>query len=744
MEYKYKITVITPTYNRADFLPQTIESILNQTYTNFEYYILDDGSTDNTKEVVEPYLKDKRVKYLYHENAGEPTTVNWGWSLAKGEYFTQINSDDIVDKTLFEEMIKVLDNDDNAVVAYCDYNIIDDKNKIIETIKSPDWNFLEALSKFACYAAIVGTFIKKTKFSDWNYIRTDKYLHINDLEMYWNMSLYGNFVHIPQNLVSWRKHKGQISVDRIESIKEVEEWFNEYFERKDLPEEVINIKDKVRESIVAYFINLAKNSSLDLDKKREIIKCYKKELGFEFINLQVSDNDLIGNKFNGHDLYLYLRENNVDSYCVVRNKLSDDINTFLISNLDNTEYISYLEKKFNIHALSYFETYDLIYNDLFLYSDIIHLHLIHNYMFNLNLLPLMSKLKPIVWTLHDPWLFSGHCVYHFDCDKWQDKCYDCQHLDVPFKMEKDNTAFNFEIKRDIIERSDISFIVASKWMYNKVKESSICKNKKVYLIPFGINQNIFKPRDIVEAKKELNIDIDSFVIMFRSDKSKFKGLDIIKKSLEKIKSKSKITLITVAQKSLLEQFKDKYKIIEYNWIKDDYLLAKLYQACDIFLMPSKQEAFGMMAIEAMSCGKTVLALEGTALPDVINSPECGIACKEEEYTEKLQYLIDNPNELIERGKKSLEFAKENYNKDVYVERIIEVYKEVMSNHKIDDRYKFILNQLDKYICNNKFIYDNNISNALAVYNGYKYLKIKILGINLTIKLDKLKRFLSIN
>lgn len=744
MEYKYKITVITPTYNRADFLPQTIESILNQTYTNFEYYILDDGSTDNTKEVVEPYLKDKRVKYLYHENAGEPTTVNWGWSLAKGEYFTQINSDDIVDKTLFEEMIKVLDNDDNAVVAYCDYNIIDDKNKIIETIKSPDWNFLEALSKFACYAAIVGTFIKKTKFSDWNYIRTDKYLHINDLEMYWNMSLYGNFVHIPQNLVSWRKHKGQISVDRIESIKEVEEWFNEYFEIKDLPEELINIKDKVREAIVAYFINLAKNSSLDLDKKREIIKYYKKELGFEFTNLQVSDNDLIGNKFNGHDLHIYLRENNIDSTQIVKNnKESNDYNTYSIFN-GTIEYIQQLESAYNINSLSYFNTYDLIYNDLFLYSDIIHLHLIHNYMFNLNLLPLMSKLKPIVWTLHDPWLFSGHCIYHFDCDKWKDKCYDCQHLDVPFKMEKDNTAFNFEIKRDIIERSDISFIVASKWMYNKVKESSICKNKKVYLIPFGINHNIFKPRDIVEAKKELGIDEDSFVVMFRSDKSKFKGLDIIKKSLEKIKSKSKITLITLGQKSLLEQFKNKYKIIEYDWIKDDYMLVKLYQACDIFLMSSKQEAFGMMAIEAMSCGKTVLALEGTALPDVINSPECGIACKEEEYTEKLQYLIDNPNELIERGKKSLEFAKENYNKDVYVERIIEVYKEVMSNHKIDDRYKFILNQLDKYICNNKFIYDNNISNALAVYNGYKYLKIKILGINLTIKLDKLKRFLSIN
>ena len=426
----------------------------------------------------------------------------------------------------------------------------------------------------------------------------------------------------------------------------------------------------------------------------------KKRQGFKFSNLQVSDYDLAGNKFNGYDLHLYLRENNIDSNYIVRNKLSDDINTFLISDLDNTEYINYLEKKFNIHALSYFETYDLIYNKLFLYSDIVHLHLIHNYMFNINLLPLMSKLKPIVWTLHDRWLLSGHCTHSFDCDKWKDKCGDCQYLDTLFKMKKDNTAFNFEIKRDIIERSNISFIVASKWMYDKVKESPICKNKRVYLIPFGINQNIFKPIDIAESKKELGIDEYSFVIMFRSDKSEFKGLDIIKKSLRYIKSRKKITLITVFEKGLLEEFKDKYKIIEYDFVKDDYQLIKLYQACDIFLMPSRQEAFGMMAIEAMSCGKTVLALEGTALPDTINSPECGIACKEEEYTEKLQYLIDNPNELIERGKKSLEFAKENYSKEVYVERIIDVYKEVMENHKIGERYKFMLNQLDKYIKTN--------------------------------------------
>ena len=88
MNNNVKITVITPTFNRANLISKTIESILSQTYKDFEYYILDDGSTDNTKEVVEPYLKDKRVKYLWHENSGEPATVNWGWSLATGIFYS--------------------------------------------------------------------------------------------------------------------------------------------------------------------------------------------------------------------------------------------------------------------------------------------------------------------------------------------------------------------------------------------------------------------------------------------------------------------------------------------------------------------------------------------------------------------------------------------------------------------------------------------------------------------------------
>jgi glycosyltransferase involved in cell wall biosynthesis len=394
-------------------------------------------------------------------------------------------------------------------------------------------------------------------------------------------------------------------------------------------------------------------------------------------NLQIGDNDLIGSKFNGHDLHLYLRDFGVESNHLVHNKQSNDEDTYVY----RTPY----------------DTKDIIKSSLFLEADIVHLQLINNTPFDINYLPIISRLKPLVWTMHDPWGVSGHCIHHFNCERWQVACGDCPHLDIPYVIEKDDTALIFELKKQAIENSSLSIIVASKWMENKVKQSPIYKGKKIYHIPFGINQELFKPEDITLAKNKIGVDKNSFTLMFRSANIAYKGLDILKYALSKIKSDKKITLITVGEKNLLEEFEGKFKIIEYGWIDDDNLMANLYQACDLFLMPSHQEAFGMMAIEAMSCSKMVLAIDGTALPYIINAPECGISTKTDakSYTLELQRLIDNKNEIVERGKKSLEFALKNYSHKIYVQKIIDAYREIISNHKIDGSAKYILQQLKK-------------------------------------------------
>ncbi|MDR1236516.1 MAG: hypothetical protein LBJ96_05950, partial [Holosporaceae bacterium] len=146
-----------------------------------------------------------------------------------------------------------------------------------------------------------------------------------------------------------------------------------------------------------------------------------------FFNTQIGDNDLIGNKFNGHDLHIYLREQNIYSDHLVLNKQSNDPHTYP-------------------YPYPFSNKFDILRNRSFLKSDILHLHLIHNNVIDISLLPIITKLKPTVWTVHDPWALSGHCIHHFDCEKWKTGCGDCPYPDKPFAINFDDTALQFELK----------------------------------------------------------------------------------------------------------------------------------------------------------------------------------------------------------------------------------------------------------------------------------------------------------
>jgi hypothetical protein len=150
----------------------------------------------------------------------------------------------------------------------------------------------------------------------------------------------------------------------------------------------------------------------------------------------------------------------------------------------------------------------------------------------------------------------------------------------------------------------------------------------------------------------------------------------------------------VGQRGLFDAFRGRYQVHEFGWLSDDETLATLYQACDIFLMPSSQEAFGMMAIEAMSCGKPVLAIHGTALPSVIHSPHCGLAVEKAEFSAALQAWIDNEEERADRGKKSLKFAQENYSIERYMQGMMEIYGHVIRDFKPSINQHIVLSQLN--------------------------------------------------
>lgn len=678
-----KITVIIPTYNRADFIYSTIKSIAIQSFTDFECIILDDGSTDNTREVVQQFLHNPRFKYFYHENMGEADTVNRGWQMATGEYFTQVNSDDPVYPDFLKTMVQALDANPDKILAYPDFDFIDEHGKVLSTTYGRPWNFLRNLSEYSCEAACPGTMLRRSALSDITQLKRKGFLHINDTEMYWNLALRGDFLHVPHVLTTWRQHQQQISTNRYKCIPECEQWFKSYFSQKNLSDSVKNVRQKTRLSMCKYFIALLEQADLSLEEKRNLISPYQEELGltrYEFSCLQVGDRDLMGGKFNGHLLHIELRKKNIDAFHYVCIKDSEDQETYLANNSDSTTFFN-----------------SLIKNKIFANSDIIHLHLLHNTNFDILHLPFLSTLKPVVWTLHDPFALSGHCIYHGECEKWKSMCLDCKHLDAPFTRNKDTSCIEFYEKQYAIQNSNIQAIVASKWMYEKVMSSPIWKGKTVHLVPFGVDHAIFSPSDTRHARMKLGIPEDSVVLFARTQRH-FKGLTIIKEVCDKLASQKNIILLTVGENNLLPNLPSSIIHKQYGWVTDDLLLATLYQACDIFLMPSEQEAFGMMAIEAMSCGKMVLALDTpmSALPSVINAPHCGIAKQKASYVEEVIRLLDHPDEILYRGQKSLEYAKINYNYETYINRIIDVYKYTMNTFTYSEIAKKTLHQIYKY------------------------------------------------
>ena len=129
-----KVSIIIPNYNHASFLPRRIESILTQTYTDFEIIILDDCSTDNSRDLIEQYRSNPKVsKIVYNQTNSGSTFPQWnkGVSIASGQYIWFAESDDLACLNFLEVMVPILDQNPNLALVKCQSEIIDAKNNVL-------------------------------------------------------------------------------------------------------------------------------------------------------------------------------------------------------------------------------------------------------------------------------------------------------------------------------------------------------------------------------------------------------------------------------------------------------------------------------------------------------------------------------------------------------------------------------------------------------------------------------------
>jgi glycosyltransferase involved in cell wall biosynthesis len=226
------VTVITPTYNRAPYLRETIESVLNQGYPKIEYIVLDDGSTDNTQEVLKGY--SGRLYWNSHPNMGEARTVNKGWAMARGEFVVVVNSDDPILPGLLETAVNIMQDNPELLVVYPDWLVIDEHSKPLKEVEAWDYDYKKMLLWAACIPG-PGAVIQRKAF-DYEPSRNPKYRYVTDLEYWLRLGLHGPFMRIPQVLATHRHHAHSAGVAEVKTLaSELVGMMNEFFNRLDLP-----------------------------------------------------------------------------------------------------------------------------------------------------------------------------------------------------------------------------------------------------------------------------------------------------------------------------------------------------------------------------------------------------------------------------------------------------------------------------------------------------------------------------
>ncbi len=270
-------------------------------------------------------------------------------------------------------------------------------------------------------------------------------------------------------------------------------------------------------------------------------------------------------------------------------------------------------------CFAWLETYKLLKKIDEFKPDIIHLHNLHDSYINLSML--FSYIKkhnvPTVWTLHDCWAFTGQCP-HFTivkCDKWKAGCHNCpQYKEYPASLY-DNTKKMWQLKKKWFTGvKNMTIVTPSEWLAGLARESYL-KQYPIEVINNGIDLNVFKPTHS-NFREQYGIPGDKYIVLGVSFAWGYrKGLDCFVEMAEKLGEQYQIVLVGTDDEI------DKnlpHNIISIHRTQNQKELAEIYSAAEVFVMPTREENYPTVNMEAIACGTPVVTFDTGGSPEMLD------------------------------------------------------------------------------------------------------------------------------
>lgn len=296
--------------------------------------------------------------------------------------------------------------------------------------------------------------------------------------------------------------------------------------------------------------------------------------------------------------------------------------------------------------------------------DIIHIHNIHGYYINIEVLFNFLKKagKPIVWTLHDCWAFTGHCSHftEYGCQRWKTGCFDCpQKRAYPSSLFLDRSKRNWERKRKIFTGLEkLVCVTPSEWLAGLVRESFLGEYN-VRAIPNGVDLDLFKPTES-DFRKSRGLENKKIILGVATAWSESKGIREFERLSMLLDDSFKIVLVGLKPEMLSAEAAGRILCIPGTDSVEE--LAGIYTAADVFINAGKEETMGLTTVEAMACGTPVAVSNLTAVPEVV-SKDGGIVLKSldpQDIANGIKHVLSgsfNPRKNAERYEKKRQYLK---------------------------------------------------------------------------------------
>lgn len=309
--------------------------------------------------------------------------------------------------------------------------------------------------------------------------------------------------------------------------------------------------------------------------------------------------------------------------------------------------------------------------------NVVHLHNIHGYVLNFEILfEYLNKTNiKVVWTFHDFWAMTGHCAHFIDvdCMKWKTGCHHCpKHKSYPSSFT-DFSARNYALKKHLFtENTNLHIVAVSEWVAGYIRKSFF-KDKDIRVFNNGVDLQVFKP---TKGFTHPHIKIDDFIILAVASKwTKYgKGFQDYILLSQLLAEDEKIVLVGVSKELIAELPENIIGIARTNNQEE---LAAIYSRSNVVTSFSSAETFGMTIIEGYACGTPAVVYDNSA-PPLLITPQTGYVVPDKDYKAAYQAIKRIKKKNKEQYSDAcIHLAQSEYDKDKCFSKYLKLYNEII-------------------------------------------------------------------